>query len=196
MSSLLLSAHSECRVWSSSVAAVLPSGLSSLPEPQLCSPPGRSGGRLDAGRSCSAELRAAAPGAVPVLDIFLCLHLVCALRGFLEHFCLQPAWCATAPTTMSCLLEAQTTLYPFYSSLGGCLTAWLDESPPAFANRASSRGSQSCLTAPLLLHPVLRCNDTWHAAAVYVTLNFFWTRELRFMVLWLSLTMAPTHNTS
>lgn len=129
MSSFLLSVHSECRVWSSSVAPVLPSGLSSVPKSQLCSSPGRSGGRPDAWCGCSAELWAAAPGAVPVLDIFLCLHLVCALRCFLEHFCLQPAWCATAPTTMSCLLEAQKTLYPFYSSLGRRLTARLDESP-------------------------------------------------------------------
>lgn len=193
MSSFLLSVHSECRVWSSSMAPVLPSGLSSMPESQLCSSPGRSGGRPDAWCGCSAELWAAAPGAVPVLDIFLCLHLVCALRCFLEHFCLQPAWCATAPTTMSCLLEAQKTLYPFYSSLGRCLTARLDESPGPFTNRVSSWASQSCLTTALLIHPVLRCNDTWHAEALCVTLNFF---GHVCYVFWLSLTLAHTHHTS
>lgn len=89
--SLPLSAHSECRVWSGGVAAVLPSGLSSMPQSQLRGSPWRGGGWSDAGRGGPAELRAAAPGAVPVLDLLLCLHLVRALRCLLEHFRLQLA---------------------------------------------------------------------------------------------------------
>lgn len=91
MFSLSPSAHSECRVWPGGVAAVLPSGLSSVPQSQLCSSPGRGGGRPDAGCGGPAELRAATPGAVPVLDLLLRLHLVCALRRILEHLCLQLA---------------------------------------------------------------------------------------------------------
>lgn len=87
----LLSAHSECGVWAGGVAALLPSSLPSVPQSQLRSSPGRGGGRSDTRRGGPAELRAAAPGAVAVLDLLLRLHLVCALRCLLEHLCLQLA---------------------------------------------------------------------------------------------------------
>lgn len=127
--SLPFSACSECRVWSGRVATVLPSSLPPVPQPQLCSTPGRGGGGSDARCGDPAELRAATPGAVPVLDLFLCLHLVCALRCLLEHLRLQLTRRETAPATMTCLLEADTTLYFLFSSIGKCLTTWLDESP-------------------------------------------------------------------
>lgn len=98
---LPLSAHSERRVWPGSVAAVLPSGLSSVPQSQLRSSPGRGGGRPDVGRGGPAELRAAAPGAVPVLDLLLRLHPVCALRRLLEHLRLQLARRAAAPAAVT-----------------------------------------------------------------------------------------------
>lgn len=105
---LLLRVDSECGVWSGGVAALLPSGLSSVSQPQLRGSPGRRGGWSDTGRGGAAELRAEAPGAVPVLDLLLRLHPVCALRRLLERLCLQPAGRATAAAAMTHSLEAGT----------------------------------------------------------------------------------------
>lgn len=127
-----LCGYSECGVWSGSVAAVLPSGLPSVPQSQLRSSSRRGGGWSDAGCGGPPKLRAAPPGAVTVLDLLLCLYLVCALCCLLEHLCIQLARRATASATVTCLLEADKTLYPLCSSIGRCLTAWLGEStqPP------------------------------------------------------------------
>lgn len=110
------------------MAALLPSGLPSVPQPQLCSSPGRGGGRPDAGCGGLAELWAAAPGAVAVLDLLLRLHLVCALRCLLEHLRLQLAGRATATAAVTYRSVCQDTVSPIdYSSIGRCLTSWLDE---------------------------------------------------------------------
>lgn len=111
------------------MVAVLPTGLSSVPQPQLCGSPGRGVGRPDTGRGRPAELRAATPGTVPVLDLLLRLHLVRALRSLLERFRLQLARRATAPATVICLLEADETLYPLYSSISRGVTGRQDEPP-------------------------------------------------------------------
>lgn len=153
---LPLSAHSECRVWPGCVAEVLPSGLSSVPQSQFCSSPGRSGGWSDAGCGGPAELRAATPGAVPVLDILLCLYPVCGLCCLLEHLRLQLAWCATAPATMTCLLEPDKTLYPLYCSTDRFLTNRKDES--ALISWGLLWVDQSHLTATVL-HPALWCRE-------------------------------------
>lgn len=105
------SAHSECRVWPGSVAEVLPSGLSSVPQSQLCGSPWRGDGGSDAGCGGAAQLWAEASGAVPVLDLLLCLHLFCALCCLLEHLCLQLARCASAPAAMTSSLAADKILY-------------------------------------------------------------------------------------
>lgn len=125
----LLFCCSECRVWSGSVATVLPSSLPSMPQPQLCSTSGRGGGGSDTRCGDTAELWTTAPGAVLVLDLFLCLHVVCALCCLLEHLRLQLAWRATAPATMTSLLMADKTLYFLFSSTGKCLTTWQVEFP-------------------------------------------------------------------
>lgn len=98
---LSLCADSECGVRSGSVAALLPAGLPSLSQPQLCGSPGGRGGGSDPGRGGAAELRAAAPGTVSVLDLRLRLHPVCALRRLLERFRLQLAGRATAAAAVT-----------------------------------------------------------------------------------------------
>lgn len=52
----LLSAYSECRIWSGGVAAVLSSSFPPVPQSQLCSSPWRGGGWSDVGRRGLAEL--------------------------------------------------------------------------------------------------------------------------------------------
>lgn len=108
--------YSECWVWPSGLAALLPSCLSSLPQPQLCGSPGGSGCWSDSGCSGPAELWAAPPGAVPVLDLFLCVHFICALRRLLEHICVQLTRCATAASTMTWVFSPGGTFF----------TAWLE----------------------------------------------------------------------
>lgn len=115
MPSLPLSAPSERRVRSGGVAALLPAGLSPMSQSQLRSSPGRGGGRPDAGCGGAAELRAAAPRAVAVLDLLLGLRLVRALRCLLEHLRLRPARRATAPDALTGSSEAAYGPHSLYS---------------------------------------------------------------------------------
>lgn len=109
------------------MAAVLPPGLPPVSQPQLRGSPGRCGGGSDAGRGGAAELRAETPGAVPVLDLLLCLHLVRALCCLLEHLRLQPARRATAAATVIRSLQADRMLFPLCSSCSEGLATWRNE---------------------------------------------------------------------
>lgn len=149
---------SECRVWSCRVAAVLPSSLPSMPQPQLCGAPGRRGRRPDPGRGGPAELWTETPGAVPVLDIFLCLRPVRALCCILEHFRLQPARRANTPGTMSCSYEADKTPYCSLLGLAGCATSAL---AVWVSSVGDSRRSPTCFTQALYLPPALHFRVRW-----------------------------------
>ncbi|XP_069050753.1 rhomboid-related protein 3 isoform X2 [Lepisosteus oculatus] len=83
------------------VAALLPAGRPALPQPQLRGAPGRGGGGRDPGRGHAAELRAAAAGAVPLLDLRVRLRHLRALRHLLERLRLQPAGPQAPPPTVS-----------------------------------------------------------------------------------------------
>lgn len=71
------------------MAEVLPPGLPSVPQSELRGSPGWGVGGPDTGRGGVTELRAEAAAADLVLDLLLCLHLICFLRCLLEHICLQ-----------------------------------------------------------------------------------------------------------
>lgn len=71
------------------MAALLPAGLPAMPQPQLRGPPGGRGGGPHPGRGGSAELRAAPPGAVALLDLLLRLRALRHLRSLLERLCLR-----------------------------------------------------------------------------------------------------------